>query len=259
MLVSEVMLQQTPVARVLPAYSAWLARWPTPATLAADRAGDAIRQWDRLGYPRRALRLHAAATAMVQRHNGQVPEGLTDLLALPGVGEYTARAVASFAFGQRHAVVDTNVRRVLSRAVRGEEPGDASTAADLRLAESVLPAEPAEAVRTAVALMELGALVCTPRAPRCPGCPLAQNCRWRRSGQPALAPGPRARRPPAYLGTDRQARGALLARLRADSAALTSTDLLAVWADHIQAARALNSLVADGLAVRRSDARFTLP
>ena len=167
-LVSEIMLQQTPVSRVLPAYHAWLARWPTPASLAAASVADAVRQWNRLGYPRRALRLHAAAQVITQRHGGEVPSGVSDLRALPGVGSYTAAAVASFAFGQRHAVLDTNVRRVLARLFRGEEqPPQSQSAAEVSLAESLLPAEPAVAARWSVAIMELGALVCTASRPGC--------------------------------------------------------------------------------------------
>lgn len=177
-LVSEVMLQQTPVVRVLPVYAEWLLRWPSPDALAVEPAGEAIRQWGRLGYPRRALHLHAAAGAIVDRHDGRVPDSLADLLALPGVGDYTARAVATFAFGQRHAVVDTNVRRVLARALAGEAVGGATTtAADLRRAEAVLPTDPATAGRAAVAIMELGALVCTARTPHCDRCPLESPTR----------------------------------------------------------------------------------
>src|SRR5213078_4923579 len=151
------MLQQTPVARVLPAYRAWLERWPTPTALAAAPAGEAVRQWGRLGYPRRALRLHETATILVARHGGTVPADLDALRALPGIGSYTAAAVASFAFGQRHAVLDTNVRRVLSRLVGGDAlPPRTLSAAETRLAESLLPAEPAVAAHWAVAVMELG-------------------------------------------------------------------------------------------------------
>src|ERR1700722_5209618 len=144
-LVSEVMLQQTPVARVLPVYEAWLARGPAPASLAAAPAGDAVRAWGRLGYPRRALRLHAASQILMQRHGGEVPASVDALLALPGIGSYTAAAVASFAFGQRHAVLDTNVRRVLARLVNGQErPAVSLSAAEVRLAESLLPAHPGQ-------------------------------------------------------------------------------------------------------------------
>jgi len=170
-MVSEFMLQQTPVSRVLPVYEQWLSRWPTPAALAADPAGEAVRAWGRFGYPRRALRLHAAATAIAQLHGGQVPRDHAQLLALPGIGEYTAAAVASFAYGQRHAVLDTNVRRVFARAVTGTQyPPQATTAAERRTAAGLLPAEEAVAARWAAATMELGALVCTARSPECVRC-----------------------------------------------------------------------------------------
>ncbi len=147
-LVSEIMLQQTPVARVLPAYEAWLARWPTPRSLAQCAPGEAVRQWGRLGYPRRALRLHTAARIITQQHAGQVPASADALAGLPGVGSYTAAAVASFAFAQRHAVLDTNVRRVLARLVGGREfPSRSTSAAETRLAESLLPAEGRDAAR----------------------------------------------------------------------------------------------------------------
>ncbi len=180
-LVSEVMLQQTPVARVVPAYEAWLQRWPTASALAADEPGEAVRQWGRLGYPRRALRLHAAACAVLERHGGELPASVPELLALPGVGDYTARAVAAFAFRQRAAVVDTNVRRVVARAVEGVADA-AVTRRDLALVEALLPAEPEAAAVASIALMELGALVCTARAPRCPACPVRDRCAWPRAG-----------------------------------------------------------------------------
>src|SRR6202042_3062590 len=161
-LVSEIMLQQTPVSRGLPAYQAGRARGPPPAAQAADPAGEAVRQWGRLGYPRRALRLHEAATIITRDHAGEVPSTHEALLALPGIGRYTAAAVAVFAFGDRHAVLDTNVRRVLARLASGEEfPGRQPSAAEYRLAESLLPEDPATAARWSVAVMELGALTCT--------------------------------------------------------------------------------------------------
>lgn len=255
-LVSEVMLQQTPVARVLPAYDAWLARWPTPAALAADSPGEAVRQWGRLGYPRRALRLHAAAVAITQRHGGRVPSDLGALLDLPGVGAYTARAVASFAYGQRHAVVDTNVRRVVARAVAGQaEAGPPSTARDLAAVEALLPYDAAAAF--GVAVMELGALVCTARAPRCGGCPLVDLCAWRLAGCPPYD-GPRTPRQ-AFEGTDRQARGALLAVVRNADEPVPREVLDGAWPHEVQRARALDGLVADGLVEPVEDGRFTLP
>ncbi|ROT28052.1 A/G-specific adenine glycosylase [Micromonospora sp. HM5-17] len=245
-LVSEVMLQQTPVVRVLPAWRAWLDRWPEPAALAADAPAEAIRMWGRLGYPRRALRLHECAVALVERHGGEVPADLEQLLALPGVGSYTARAVAAFAFGQRHPVVDTNVRRLVARAVAGEpDAGPATRPADLAATEALLPAEPAVAARVSAAFMELGALVCTARSPRCLDCPLVDRCAWRASGRPAPT-GP-TRRPQRYAGTDRQVRGRLLAVLREATGPVPRERLDLVWADDVQRARALAGLVEDGL------------
>ncbi len=257
-MVSEFMLQQTPVNRVLPAYHAWLERWPEPAALAAEPAGEAVRAWGRLGYPRRALRLHAAAVAIVERHGGVVPDDHADLLALPGVGTYTAAAVASFAYGRRHPVVDTNVRRVLARAVTGVEyPGPSPSAADLRLAEAVLPDDPATAARWAVASMELGALVCTARSPRCTACPIRGRCAWRLAGSPAYDGPPR--RGQTYDGTDRQARGRLLAVLRDATGPVQRRELDRAWPDAVQRARALDGLVADGLVEPLARNRYRLP
>ncbi|MFV2175100.1 A/G-specific adenine glycosylase [Actinomadura sp. LOL_016] len=257
-LVSEIMLQQTPVARVLPVWHAWLDRWPTPAALAAEPSGEAVRAWGRLGYPRRALRLHESARAIVERHGGEVPSAHADLLALPGIGAYTAAAVASFAFGQRHAVLDTNVRRVLSRLVTGEEyPPKSQTKAEVRLAESLLPPAAPTAARWAVAVMELGALVCTARAPRCVDCPVLDRCRWHRDGRPAHAGPPR--RGQTYAGTDRQCRGRLLAVLRDADGPVGKPALDVVWSDAVQRERALDALVADGLVDPLDDGRYALP
>ncbi|GIJ30559.1 adenine glycosylase [Micromonospora qiuiae] len=245
-LVSEVMLQQTPVARVLPAWQAWLDRWPTPAALAEESPAEAIRMWGRLGYPRRAVRLRECAVAIVQRHGGTVPDRLEQLLALPGVGTYTARAVAAFAYGQRHPVVDTNVRRVVCRAVAGEpDAGPATRPADLVATERLLPAEPSAAALASAAIMELGAVICTARSPRCAVCPVEAICAWRASGQVA-PPGP-TRRPQRYAGTDRQVRGLLLGLLRETSGPVPQQRLDQVWADDVQRARALAGLVTDGL------------
>jgi A/G-specific adenine glycosylase len=257
-LVSEIMLQQTPVARVLPVYLEWLARWPRPGDLAAEPAGEAVRLWGRLGYPRRALRLHDAATSVVTRHGGEVPSSYDDLLALPGVGSYTAAAVASFAFGGRHAVLDTNVRRVLARAASGQEqPAPHLSAAERALAEALLPDEPAVAARWAVAVMELGALVCTARDPRCADCPLIELCAWLSNGQPAYD-GPR-RAPQGFAGTDRQVRGLLMAVLRDAPGPVPAAALDAVWADAVRRGRALSGLLEDGLVVALDDGDFALP
>jgi A/G-specific adenine glycosylase len=261
--VSEFMLQQTPVARVLPVWQAWMERWPTPADLAAEPVGEAVRAWGRLGYPRRALRLHATATAITHEHDGIVPSDLTALRALPGVGSYTAAAIASFAFGQRHAVLDTNVRRVLARAVDGTAfPPPSTTVRETALAESLLPSEPSRAARWSVAVMELGALVCTARGPACERCPVRDACAWVAAGSPAHDGPPR--RGQSFAGTDRQVRGLLLAVLReadpeVDEGAVASTALDATWPDAVQRARALDGLVADGLVEPLADGRFRLP
>lgn len=257
-LVSEIMLQQTPVARVLPVYEQWVARWPSPAALAADPPSEAVRAWGRLGYPRRALRLHECAQAITARHGGHVPSSVDELLALPGIGAYTARAVASFAFRQRHPVVDTNVRRLVARAVQGAgDAGPPSTARDLAALEPLVPDRPETAARFAVAVMELGALVCTARAPRCGDCPLAPQCAWRLAGKPPYD-GP-ARAVQRFAGTDRQVRGLLMAVLRDSDDPVEKARLDVVWADPVQRERALDSLAADGLVDPLPDGRYALP
>lgn len=257
-LVSEVMLQQTPVARVLPVYASWMQRWPTVGDLAAASGGDAVRAWGRLGYPRRALRLQAAARVVVQAHDGVIPPDLDALRALPGVGEYTAAAVASFAFRQRHAVLDTNVRRVLSRLLAGEAlPPPTIRQHEREAAVHMLPDDGETAAAWSVAVMELGALVCTAAAPRCPQCPVADRCRWRQVGSPAYAGLPRPRQ--AWHGSDRQCRGALLAALRGAEAPVERATLSALWPDPAQRDRALQGLVADGLVASCGDDLFQLP
>lgn len=257
-LVSEIMLQQTPVARVEPAWRDWMARWPTPAALAAATRADAVRAWGTLGYPRRAVRLHDAAMLIVREYGGHVPAERTDLLRLPGVGSYTAAAVASFAFGGRHAVLDTNVRRVIARALAGTEhpaPGGPSVA-ERALAEALLPRRAERAARWAVAVMELGALVCTSRAPRCGSCPIADACAWRAAGMPTYSDRPR--RSQAYEGTDRQARGRILGSVRAAASPVAVDALAAAWPEADQRARALRGLAADGL-VEIVDGQVRLP
>jgi A/G-specific adenine glycosylase len=206
------MLQQTPVVRVLPVWEEWLRRWPEPADLASEPAGEAVRAWGRLGYPRRALRLHAAAAAIGQEHGGKVPADYAELLALPGVGSYTAAAVAAFAFGRRETVVDTNIRRVHARLFSGTAlPSPALTAAEMRLAARLLPDDAGTSVRWNASVMELGALVCTARAPKCSACPVREKCAWRAAGEPPPSYTPKGQ---AWHGTDRQVRGAVMAVLR---------------------------------------------
>ena len=256
-LVSEFMLQQTPVNRVLPKLDEWLTRWPTPADLAAASPADAVRAWDRLGYPRRALNLHATAVAIVERHGGNVPSDVDLLLALPGIGDYTARAISVFAFGERHPVVDINIRRVIARAVHGVGQPSAAAKRDLADMEALLPADDAEAALTNAGIMELGALVCVARTPRCEACPIADQCRWRSLGYPDFE-GVSAPRQKKYEGSDRQVRGLVLAELRASDVPVTRAELALVWADAAQLDRCIASLLLDGLIADTGDA-FELP
>ncbi|MDX6298219.1 MAG: A/G-specific adenine glycosylase [Nocardioidaceae bacterium] len=257
-LVSEVMLQQTPVARVLPVYGEWLRRWPTPSALAEERPGEAVRLWGRLGYPRRALRLHQAATVIDDRHGGEVPRSYGELRALPGIGDYTAAAVSAFAFRQREVVLDTNIRRVVGRLAGGTAlPPAAVTRQERTIATDLLPDEPGRAATWNVALMELGALVCTAREPRCGSCPVAGLCAWRAAGCPD--PDQVPRRPQTYAGTDRQCRGRILAVLRDALGPVSLDDVRAAWDAPTQRERALASLLDDGLVVRVGEGSLGLP
>lgn len=259
-LVSEIMLQQTPVVRVLRVWHEWMQRWPMPADLAAAQQADAVRAWGRLGYPRRAKRLWECAVAIVERHGGQVPRDREDLLALPGVGDYTASAVMSFAWGDRALVLDTNVRRVIARAWRGEPlPPPSITASERAMASTLVPARPAEAALWAAASMELGALVCTARAPRCQECPLRDECAWFSAGRPWLESAERRAQP--WHGTDRQVRGQIMAILRtATSPAVIESRVELALVPPSQVETCIDSLVADGLirASARSDVAFEL-
>lgn len=255
-LVSEFMLQQTPVSRVLPIWKDWVRRWPTPSATAAASAADVLRAWGKLGYPRRAKRLHECATVIARDHDDVVPDDVDTLLTLPGVGSYTARAIACFAYRQPVPVVDTNVRRVVARAVRGlADGGSASAVRDMAEVSALLPKN-GTAPTFSVALMELGATVCTARSPRCGLCPLTR-CAWRDTGY-APAQGP-ARRVQTYAGTDRQVRGRLLDVLRGSDSPVTRAALDVAWlTDTAQRDRALYSLLADGLVAQTADGRFAL-
>ncbi len=256
-LVSEIMLQQTPVARVIPVFRSWMERWPDPPALAAASRADVLRAWDRLGYPRRALRLHDAAVAITAQHAGVVPASVESLLELPGIGDYTARAVAAFAYGARAPVVDTNVRRVMSRAIRGvDEPGASATAADRALMESLLPTEHATAARFSIAVMELGALRCTAARPRCEHCPIAARCAWLAAGRPA---GDRVAPVQRWHGTDRQVRGRIMAALRDRAGPIEANDVRAAATDPGQLDRCIDALVGDGLVRRVGRTRLALP
>ena len=264
-MVSEVMLQQTPVSRVLPRWEEWMRRWPTPQLTAQAPTAEILRVWDRLGYPRRAMRLQAAAQAITERHGGEVP-GQTDALrALPGVGEYTAAAVACFAFGEPEIVVDTNIRRVHARVFAGEAlPGQTYTAAQRRRAAELMPPTADDGGRRAcawnAAAMELGALICTARSPQCAICPVADLCAWKLAGSPPATAQQRTRGQ-SWAGTDRQVRGTIMAVLRehsslAESALLESSALQDFSREQCQ--RCIDSLTRDGL-TETADGRIGLP
>ncbi|MFK0245308.1 A/G-specific adenine glycosylase [Amycolatopsis azurea] len=257
-LVSEIMLQQTPVARVQPIWLEWMARWPVPSALAASSQGEVVRAWGKLGYPRRALRLHAAAAVIAAEHGDVVPSDVDTLLALPGIGAYTARAVAAFAYGKRAPVVDTNVRRVVARAVHGAgDAGPPSNTRDMADVEALLPPADAPAAKLSAALMELGALVCTARSPRCADCPIYDDCAWQHAGKPAYA-GP-AKQVQKFAGTDRQVRGLLLDVLRGSEGPVEKARLDLVWHESGQRDRCLDSLLVDGLLEQTGDGLFALP
>ena len=241
-----------------PIWREWMERWPRPSDLAAAPRADVLRAWGRLGYPRRALRLHEAARVVAEQHGDVVPASLEALEALPGVGSYTARAVAAFGHGLRCPVVDTNVRRVVARAVHGAgDAGPARVRADLADVDALLPPDDAGAALASVALMELGAVVCTARTPRCTVCPARSVCAWQRAGRPDYT-GPR-RSVQAFAGTDRQVRGRLMEVLRGSPEPVERAALDAAWADAAQRDRCLDSLLVDGLAEQLDDGRFALP
>lgn len=260
-LVSEVMSQQTQVSRVEPKWRAFINRWPTPKEFAAASDAEAIRAWERLGYPRRAIQLRACAVAICERHDGTVPSDLDDLMALPGIGPYTAGAVRAFAFGLPAPVIDTNIRRVLTRVFLGEAlPPSPNARRDAELWRTVTEdATDFEQVALAKAAMELGALVCTSRSPVCEACPLSASCLWVSRGKPAADPTVRRVKQASYSGSLRQMRGRILAelrsvdRMRIDVLEASTGKTPEGGADE-RFSLALASLERDGLIVRVDDA-----
>ena len=240
-MVSEFMLQQTPVQRVLPVWEKWLAKWPTPRDLAEAKRSDVITDWGRLGYPRRALRLHESATIIARDYKNAVPQDLTDLRSLPGVGEYTAAAIAAFAFNQSTLVLDVNIRRLFARVIDGVEfPTASPSQIERRLRTDLIPSDGA---KWAAATMELGALVCTSKNPDCAACPLKRQCAWRKAGYPKSE---LVRKSQAWVGTDRQCRGVIVQALREEKK-LSARRLKELWHDSSQVEAALKTLIADGL------------
>lgn len=246
-LVSEFMLQQTPVQRVLPQWHRWMELWPTPADLAAASLSDALREWGRLGYPRRAKRLHQCAQVIVTDHGGEVPASLNELRALPGIGEYTAAAIRAFAFKESEVVLDINIRRLYARCWSGiATPTNAPNNSERELAKSLIPV--GDDGRWAAATMELGALICKARTPLCSHCPLADICTWRALGYPQSEV--EKRTSAQWQGSDRQCRGVIMNALR-EAPEVKKQELAKIWGDRSQYEKAIASLLDDGLIEKR--------
>lgn len=265
-LLSEVMSQQTQMSRVEPKWREFMDLWPTPTAMADSSVAEVIRRWDRLGYPRRAVNLHRCATAIVEDHGGVVPADRDALLALPGIGTYTSAAVASFAFGLREPVIDTNIRRVLARAVNGEAVAWAANAKrDDAEMLALLPEDRERAKLWNASSMELGAVVCQARKPLCEACPIADLCEWRAREYPAATVKPRVQA--EFEGSDRQLRGQIMRLLRSQPEGVDVTEVPSLLdqprniVDTVHAERLLklaDDLVTDGLAERTED-RIHLP
>jgi A/G-specific adenine glycosylase len=253
-LVSEIMLQQTPVARVLPIYIDWMKRWPTPAALAAATPAQVITAWGRLGYPRRALRLHECAKVISTQYKGKIPNTQSELRELPGIGDYTSAAIIAFAFEGRSLVLDINIRRVFARVIDGiEVPTAAPTKSERQEREKLIPSKNPHV--WAAATMELGALICTAKNPKCAQCPLADQCIWRSLDYP-LSDQPK--RTQSWHGTDRQCRGVIVQALR-ENPALSKKEIMQLWDVPSQVEKALLTLLEDGLVVAQKGQRFSLP
>jgi A/G-specific adenine glycosylase len=253
-LVSEIMLQQTPVARVLPIYIDWMKRWPTPAALAAATPAQVITAWGRLGYPRRALRLHECAKMISTQYKGKIPNTQSELRELPGIGDYTSAAIIAFAFEGRSLVLDINIRRVFARVIDGiEVPTAAPTKSERQEREKLIPSKNPHV--WAAATMELGALICTAKNPKCGQCPLADQCIWRSLDYP-LSDQPK--RTQSWHGTDRQCRGVIVQALR-ENPALSKKEVMQLWDVPSQVEKALLTLLEDGLLVEQKGQRYSLP
>ncbi|MFT8592354.1 MAG: A/G-specific adenine glycosylase [Bifidobacterium sp.] len=260
-LVSEVMSQQTQMSRVAPYWITWMNAWPDARALAKASTAEVITAWGHLGYPRRALRLQECARVVAEQYDNRLPQRYEELIALPGVGDYTASAVLSFAFGTRIAVIDTNIRRVLSRAALGVESlGGAATVADRKLANDLLPRDSKESNVWNQATMELGATVCTAKNPQCEICPLYEKCNFVAAGKPGLAEG-RTRPRQHFKGTNRQVRGLILHALRSktDMEPVRYQELVKLWPKSAQLDECLMSLDADGLIELLPDKAIRFP
>jgi A/G-specific adenine glycosylase len=253
-MVSEFMLQQTPVARVLPKWIEWMERWPSPAELAKATPAQVITAWGRLGYPRRALRLHESAKIIARDFENEVPDSEEVLRSLPGIGDYTAAAISAFAFGANTLVMDVNIRRVLVRVLDGKEhPTSSPTVRERESRLAILPRRNAD--NWAAATMELGALICTSKNPSCNDCPIISQCKWRKNGYPQSE---LVRKSQDWHGTDRKCRGTIVQALR-ESESLTVSAIKKLWPEESQVEKALETLLEDNLIEEHSRSRFRLP
>ncbi len=253
-LVSEFMLQQTPVNRVLPVYKAWMKRWPTAASLAKATPAEVITAWGRLGYPRRALRLHECAKEITNNFKGKIPESQAELRELPGIGEYTAAAITAFAFEKRSLVLDINIRRLFARLFDGvETPTQSATKVEKSRYEELIPKK--DPHLWAAATMELGAVICTSQSPKCGICPVAHVCTWRSLDYPKSDI---VKRRQSWHGTDRQCRGTIVQALR-ENEVLTKSQITQLWDVPSQLEKALLTLLDDGLIESRGKNKFSLP
>jgi A/G-specific adenine glycosylase len=253
-LVSEFMLQQTPVNRVLPVYEAWMKRWPTAASLSKATPAEVITAWGRLGYPRRALRLHECAKEITHNLKGKIPESQAELRALPGIGEYTAAAITAFAFEKRSLVLDINIRRLFARLFDGvETPTQAARKVEKSRYEELIPKK--DPHLWAAATMELGAVICTSQSPKCGICPVAHVCTWRSLDYPKSDV---VKRRQSWHGTDRQCRGTIVQALR-ENEVLTKSQITQLWDVPSQLEKALLTLLHDGLIESRGKNKFSLP
>ncbi len=259
-LISEVMSQQTPMTRVLPYWVAWMQMWPTARELAKASVAEVITAWGTLGYPRRALRLQECARVVSEQYGGELPQTYEELIALPGVGDYTASAVLAFAFGKRSVVIDTNIRRVISRAVQGEESrGGSATAVEKKVLAECVPTDTKKSVVWNQSTMELGAVICTAQSPKCDECPIRDSCAFYAAGLPGLGV-KRTRPPQKFAGTNRQVRGLILKELRgAAGLSLPYEKISQIWDNSVQFDECLASLDNDGLVVINADHSVSLP
>ena len=253
-MVSEFMLQQTPVSRVLPKWRQWMERWPTPAALASASAAEILTAWGRLGYPRRALRLHECAKIITNEYAGNVPRTEAKLLALPGIGEYTSAAIAAFAFEEKSLVLDINIRRFFSRVIDGVEFPTSTPNRDEKISrEALIPAQGAH--MWAASTMELGALICTAKNPKCEICPVQNRCAWKNLNYPKLD---QVRKSQGWHGTDRQCRGTIVQALR-ENRSLTESEIKSLCHDDSQLERSIRGLIQDGLIAEWAPKSYALP